>query len=343
MGDYKSRVYDRFIELGFDESVVTRTFAKIPSWQWPAWEERAYREEEIIKRFVHVRADPHDRNLSTLLNKKCHFDVYEKLLPLESLCEKSQFLDIAIEYILGFYSIITYKPIGPRFVSVTSAKDIKHVDGTYYFCCSWETAYIIAHNGACNLMWREYTDFSRHSMMYLSSSHEDALVIGDAWKGVWGGEVALVSYSVPRNIEEVCETKIFDVPNEEWSSWVSASRDGKKSHSGFVLGPMSANPKEISEHGAKPIAHDPPRMQLGVSDDEQAMKFLYTWFKAVYLFDKPVPEREYKPIPHWWGPMCPEYDWRSQLTYTSVPELEHEKTKSVRVRTVWQGSKKDVV
>jgi hypothetical protein len=340
---YKIRVHYRFIELGFTNSVVTRTFAKIPSCYWTAYEEDAYREEEILKRFVHIWTDPRDRNLSTLLNKKCYSNVYDKLFPLERLHDKTQFLDIAIEYILGFFSIITYKPVGPHFISVSSAADIEHVDGTYYFCCSWETAYIIAkHKSTYGIECRENSDFSRFPMMYLSSNHEDALAIGDSWRGVWGDEVALVAYSVPCNIAEMHETKTFDSPNEDWSYWIAESRNGRESHLGFVLGPMSANPRDISE-GAKPIAHDPPRFQLGVSEYE-ARDVLDTWFKAAYLFDKPVPEKEYKLIPHWSGPMCPaEYDWRSEVTYTRVRELEHEKTRSKIVQVIWQGSKKDVV
>lgn len=337
---YKRRVYERFIELGFVDSVVSRTFSNIRSCYWAKYEEEAYREEEILKRFVHVWTDPCDRDLSVLLNPKCHCDVMEKILPLQELHCKSQILDIAIEYILGFFSIITYKPVGPDLVSVSSAEDIEHVDGTWYFCCSWETAFIIAkHKSTYGIECRENSDFSRFPMMYLSSNHYDALALGDLWKGVWGDEVALVAYSVPRNIAEMHETKTFDSPDEEWCSWVTECRAGRESNLGFVIGPMSANPKDISD-GTKPIAHDPPRLQLGVSEYE-AREVLDTWFKAVYMFDKPVPEREYKPIPHWWGPMCPDYDWRSEIRYTSVPELEHESTRSFRPYSCWRGHRLD--
>ena len=264
------------------------------------WKREAYGDEEIMSIICQRRlmeydgADLRAALMQVGLSRSVAHKYYTIIGKLQGTCyTTSQLIDVVIEYALGKYDPIrsvgarfyyddrpvnvaftTNGPMGPiTNVNVSAITDgakalapIKNKRRRLFFhCTNYAGALNIATRGPVSSKGRKCLDFGITPSFYLTPDIQVASEWGQKKSALWHDEVALVVFEmdVPSNYEDA---KIFKVPDLEWSTLVSSSRqciedendlDGFK----FIFGPMLSNPDKVKRGKDVPRVHL-PRMKL---------------------------------------------------------------------------------
>jgi hypothetical protein len=244
------------------------------------------------------------------------------LKPLQNTCyTQKQLLDVALEYLLGFY-----KPIAPPDASHFLQPTVLSEWMPYHKKAIMNVSYSCRHTaikrfeqqiestfpklggkvffhttnwgGATNIMHmidvtksRMCLDFNYKPSFYASESVADAIEWGVKNSRKWQDEIAIIAFYLPQDFHKDFEFKDLTEDAEEWKWVVTSFRNCAKSHDvkeydelhDFIYGPMLANPEYYNIEG--PLLHRLPLMQL-VAKTREATRYLYKCMKGAFVFRK---------------------------------------------------------
>jgi hypothetical protein len=257
---------------------------------------------------------------ATEISKVC-----KKLWEDDAPYTKEQVVEIGIEYLIGKYTPMTspttkylFSPDAiNRWFDVTireqtyscinipkRCKDTYNLKLSYplhshnsetndlhFHTTSWQSSIRIM-NDLNHALGRPCLDFGTNPGFYMSQNIKTALEWGQNNDKVYGQEVAILVFSLPKQFPRAKVT----FKNLEGNLWKNVTKQSRLctnrylelseiSSYDLLFGNMVANPKQIIEKGAEPLTHNPPKTQL-VSKHKKGDIFLQDHLIGCIYFRK---------------------------------------------------------
>lgn len=144
-----------------------------------------------------------------------------------------------------------------------------------YHATAWRFARSIINDGPRREHGRPYLDFGNLQGFYVTPNADIPVEWAHKRRGNWHGECAVLVFRATRdvtNAQGALDVKMFDHPNVDWQRLTRASRECKDEYNELdrmdaVVGPMVANPVQVTRGEQAPQAHRPPKLQLATKSD----------------------------------------------------------------------------
>ncbi len=314
-------VIDSLAEKGWSKAYLKTAFHNLDDQLLAGWPEELF-QEYYMKETAQVHSTLEESLLKMGITPLKAHKTALIMAPIQNTrYTQKQLLDVALEYLLGWYKPITPPDaayfLHPETINEWIPFEKKHIMNVSYSCrytaikrfeqqiqstFPTESGRIFFHTtnwrGAINIMdiinvtkSRPCLDFGYNRAFYVSESAYDAIDWGYKNSPNWQDEVAVVVFQVPHNFQNDFAYKDLTQNSEEWKWTVTSFRDCEPTRDvleyddsyDFIYGPMLANPEYYRTEGPK--LHRPPVMQLAAKN-KAATRYLYKCMKGAFIFRK---------------------------------------------------------
>lgn len=314
-------VLDALSQKGWSKAYLSRALHQLDDELLTGWPEELF-QEHYMKGTAQLLPTLEASLLRLGVKPRKVRETVAAVTPLENTCyTRKQLLDVAVEYVLGWYTPIAppnaahflqphvtnvwiphdrkellnatyscrYTAI-PRFEAQVRATFPYGSGKVYYHTTNWGGAVSLLQTINVNKS-RNCLDFGYKPCFYVSESAADAIDWGVKNARRWSDEVAILVFHLPRNFQKDFDYQ--DLTSEEWKAVVTTFRDCGEipemvdydNVHDFIHGPMLANPQTYPTEG--PRQHRPPVQQLAAKT-RAATRFLYNCMKGAVIFRKSV-------------------------------------------------------